>query len=77
MEPSKLESKIHCGSKEKDHGKLLVTELCFAMDNSEKNSIETAFNLMFGNTDDSKELSLLTCAKCNVTVHNCMYDLIF
>lgn len=54
-------------------GKLLVTELCFALDNSEENSIETAFNLMFGNVDSADELSLLKCAKCNVSVHNSCY----
>lgn len=54
-------------------GKLLVTELCFAMDSSEENNIETAFNLMFGTNDKDNELAILTCSDCGVSVHNTCY----
>lgn len=50
-------------------GKLLVTELCFAVNNSEEASIETAFNLMFGDAEE-KEVHLLICASCHVAVHS-------
>lgn len=53
-------------------GKLLVTELCFALNNSEEASIETAFNLMFGEKEE-QDVHLLICAKCHVAVHSGCY----
>ena len=51
-------------------GKLLVTELCFATNNSEEDTIETAFNLMFGADGEQQDVKLLFCAKCHLAVHS-------
>jgi len=60
-------------SKDLTVGKLLVTELCFAECNSsEAESIDTAFNLMFGVEEDN-EIELIMCSRCHVAVHNTCY----
>jgi len=50
----------------------LVTELCFGAHRTEHSTVETAFNLMFGNKELQKE-TMLTCEMCHVTVHKSCY----